>query len=41
MSEEKLKWILEEVAIGCMDIEDAFEEIACEITFQETYEGEF
>ena len=40
MSEEKLRWILQEVADGCMDIDEAFDEISCQIEFEEPYEGE-
>jgi len=42
MSEEKLRWILQEVADGCMDIDEAFDEIASrgQIDFEESYEAE-
>ena len=42
MSEEKLREILAEVAAGCMDIEEAFDEIASkgQIDFEEPYDGE-
>ena len=42
MSEEKLREILQQVADGGMDVEEAFDEIAArgQIDFEEPYEGE-
>ncbi len=40
MSEDKLAQILEDVGNGEMDVDEAFDEIACVIDFEEPYEGE-
>ena len=40
MSEDRLMQILNDVADGVMDPDDAFDEISPEIDFQEPYEGE-
>ena len=40
MSEQKLKEILQLVTDGEMDIDEAFDEIGCNITFEDHYEGE-
>lgn len=40
MSEEKLRNILEQLFNQEMSVEEAFDEISPEITFEEPYEGE-
>ena len=40
MSEEKLRWILQQLFDNEMDIDEAFDEIGCHIVFEEHYEGE-
>ncbi len=40
MSEEKLREILEQVAAGEYDVDEAVDDIGCHITFEDHYEGE-